>query len=673
MKGIVTVACRAVLGMLLAASTAFTALAQTPAKAADPIPVESFFRHAEISGAKLSPSGRWLSILTSLGGPRVRLMTLDLQSPGPATQTVLFTDADIGSFHWVNDDRLVFGLVDLQGGSGDQRFGPGLYSVRPDGSELRQLIQPLGRPFISTRSGMREPLHSNHRLLWVPIGNGSEVIVGEYRFDGAGDTKSVVALRLDVVSGRTSSLTLGAPLNARGWLFDPKGEPRVVETLDGGMTHIHWRAPGRSDWVELARFDSLAMGFEPYFVDAAGEFYVTVSEGPGGTEVLKRFDFKAGRPLADALSYTPGFDFAGSVVFDVDSGRTLGLRIETDAETTKWFDPRLKALQQAVDAKLPGRINRIGCRRCAQPDAVVLVFSWSDQDPGRYWVYRPDGERWTLAGAVRKDIDPQQMATLDFHRIRARDGMEMPVWVTTPHGPPPAKPRPAVVLVHGGPFVRGGQWKWKAESQFLASRGYVVIEPEFRGSTGFGAAHFRAGWKQWGLAMQDDVADAVAWAVRSGTVDPKRVCIAGASYGGYATLMGLARHPDLYRCGVAWVAVTDPRLMFELGSLSDISEYAKKFGLTRMLGDPVADAAALKATAPVELAARIKAPLLLAYGQVDRRVPIEHGLRMRDALRAAGNEPEWVTYADEGHGWLRVESRIDFAKRMERFLAKHLQ
>jgi dipeptidyl aminopeptidase/acylaminoacyl peptidase len=277
-----------------------------------------------------------------------------------------------------------------------------------------------------------------------------------------------------------------------------------------------------------------------------------------------------------------------------------------------------------------------------------------------------------MVGQAHKDIDPRQMATLDLHRIKARDGLDLPVWITTPKVPS-TSPRPAVVLVHGGPWIRGSHWQWEPTAQFLASRGYLVIEPEFRGSSGFGDKHFKAGWKQWGLSMQDDVADGLLWAVSKGWVDPKRVCIAGASYGGYATLMGLVRHPELYRCGVAWAAVTDPRLLYELDWISDLPEEYKNFGLPAMLGDPVKDAAALKAVAPVEQAARIKAPLLLAFGLLDRRVPIEHGRHMRDALHEAGRDVEWVTYATEGHGWLILENRVDFAKRLEAFLARNLK
>jgi dipeptidyl aminopeptidase/acylaminoacyl peptidase len=256
-------------------------------------------------------------------------------------------------------------------------------------------------------------------------------------------------------------------------------------------------------------------------------------------------------------------------------------------------------------------------------------------------------------------------------RTKARDGLDLPIWVTTPRKDAPGLrdgKRAAVVLVHGGPWVRGGHWGWDGDAQFLASRGYVVIEPEFRGSTGYGAVHFRAGWKKWESTMQDDVADALRAVAAKGLVDPKRVCIAGASYGGYATLMGMIRYPDLYRCGVAWVAVTDPRLLFENTWENDSSDEARNYSMPAMLGDPQRDAAMLKAAAPLERAAEIRGPLLLAFGRDDRRVPIRHGTLMRDALRAQGREPEWIVYDDEGHGWFKVANRVDFWTRVERFL-----
>ncbi len=660
--------CVLAVGLLLPALSGHLVQAQ-PA----PPPAEAFYRNPDILGAALSPSGRWLAMNTNLAGGRTELVVFDLQDWGKLTRAVGFTDADIGRFQWVNDDWLVFSGIDLEAGGGDQRFAPGLFSVRRDGSELQTLVRPR-RDFVTggRRIG-REPLEWNHQLLHVPGPGPDEVIVGEFKYTGTGQPDGVIPKRLNVATGRAQTLTLDAP-PATGWMFDAKGEPRLVTAQKEGRVKVFWRQGER--WELLADHDAFEAPFSPRFIDAAGQLYVTYAEGRAGTSVLSRFDFDARRPQRDPLVRTPGFDFRGGVIAESSGGKALGVRVVTDAETTVWFDERLKALQQEADRRIPGRVNRLTCRRCGAADMTVLIESWSDRDPGQYTVVRPgaDGKpEWRAIGPMRKAIDPLRMGTQDFERIKARDGADLPVWLTFPPGPRGGAPRPAVVLVHGGPWVPHHAWRWSADAQFLASRGYLVIEPDFRGTVGYGHAHFRASFKQWGLTMQDDVADALLWAVKQGHADPKRACIAGASYGGYATLMGLVRHPELYRCGAAWVAVTDPRLMFEWNSMSDQSDEVRGYTYPKLIGDPVADAAQLRDTAPVEQAARIKAPVLLAMGREDRRVPLVHGLRMRDALKSAGNPPEWVVYDDEGHGWLKVANRIDFAMRLEKFLAQHLK
>ena len=263
------------------------------------------------------------------------------------------------------------------------------------------------------------------------------------------------------------------------------------------------------------------------------------------------------------------------------------------------------------------------------------------------------------------------MAEQDLLRIKSRDGLEFPVYVTKPHG---KGPWPAVVLVHGGPYVRGTTWGWHPDSQFLASRGYLVVEPEYRGSTGYGDRLFRAGLKQWGLKMQDDITDATRWAVAQGLADPKRLVIAGASYGGYATMMGLVKEPDLYRAGINWVGVTDIDLMYSIDWSDFDGSVWQRYGMPRLVGDRGADKAQLEATSPLKRAAEITKPVLMAYGTKDFRVPLPHGTKMRDALKAAGKvEVEWVEYEEEGHGWLLEKNNVDFWGRVERFLAKHVR
>jgi dipeptidyl aminopeptidase/acylaminoacyl peptidase len=332
----------------------------------------------------------------------------------------------------------------------------------------------------------------------------------------------------------------------------------------------------------------------------------------------------------------------------------------------------MKAVQQAVDKLLPVTVNLLSVPARAETP-WMLVRSYADAIPPAYWLYNTDTKQLSKLGESRPAINPKQMGRQQVIRYKARDGLEIPALLTLPPGGTKTG-LPMVVLVHGGPWVRGSSWHWNPQTQFLASRGYAVLEPEFRGSTGFGAKHFMAGWKQWGLTMQNDVADGTRYVIDKGIVDPKRICIAGASYGGYATLMGLVNDPDLYKCGINWVGVTDINLMYN-GSWShssDMSDEWKQYGMPDMIGDQVKDAAQLKATSPIEQAARITQPLLLAYGGVDERVPIYHGKLFRDAVTKTNKNVEWIEYPEEGHGWRLPKNNYDFWTRVEKFLDQNI-
>jgi dipeptidyl aminopeptidase/acylaminoacyl peptidase len=670
---------------LLGSAALCLAAALAPARAAEPaeLPAEKFFQRPAVLEAKLSPSGTRIAITTSRGVDRVALVVMELQPGRGLRRVALFKEVDVVSFDWAGEERLVFNVRDLQAGSGEDRYAaPGLYVVNADGSELRQLVKRRGTPKVrgASEGSRREALEWNHVLLHVPLPqegvSPDEVVIGEWIING-NEVRAVRPLWLNVKTGRTRRLELGedAPLDAGRWLFDSQGRPRLAIVSQDGRLAYHWRGPSDQGWRHLGEAPLLNPPFTPQSVDDNGELYVLRRHGPEGLTVLSRFDFAAGQPEAQPLVSAPGFDFVGRLVLDRPGGRALGVRANTDAETTLWYDPAMKDLQAEADARLPGRVNRIDCRRCGAPDMVALLRSYADVDPGQLWLYSAAERRWEPVSRILDGIDPRQMAAVALERIRARDGRDLPVWLTLPSGVAAGKPAPAVVLVHGGPWVREGFWQWQAMEQFLASRGYLVISPEFRGSQGYGYAHYRAGWKQWGRAMQDDVADALLWARAKGLADPERACIAGASYGGYSTLMGLARHGELYRCGAAWMAVTDMQLLVK-GSWwidDDTSDQFRTHMLPELIGDVEKDAEMLRAVSPVLQAERIKAPLLLAFGEADRRVPLAHGKRLREALEAAGRPPEWVSYADEGHSWRRVATRVDFAQRLESFLARHLK
>jgi dipeptidyl aminopeptidase/acylaminoacyl peptidase len=360
-------------------------------------------------------------------------------------------------------------------------------------------------------------------------------------------------------------------------------------------------------------------------------------------------------------------DLADGLVYDHKKQRVVGVAYDADKPGVAWFDEDWARVAASLDKLRPNHINVLQ----RSEGSRALVYSYSDTDPGSYSLLDLDRRRLEPLVEVRAAIKPDTMPTRQPVRYAARDGLEIPGWLTLPKGVAP-KNLPLVVLVHGGPWVHGSGWGWQAEAAFLASRGYAVLEPEFRGSTGWGRKHLQASFKQWGRAMQDDLDDGADWLARQGTVDPKRACIMGASYGGYAVMMGLARDPGRWRCGINIVGVTDINLMYDV-AWSDFSDSSFiKYSAKEMMGDQIADAVQLKATSPLEQAGRITAPVLMAYGADDVRVPLVHGEKMRDALRTRNVPVEWVVYSQEGHGFLLEANRFDLYRRVEAFLARHL-
>jgi len=636
------------------------AVAVLKAPAAD-VPVAAFFEHPAFSDAGLAPDGRYVAMRYAPNGGHVRLAVMDVKTHKIDVIAAL-SDADIASFSWVNDKRLVFSVGDRSIGQGEQRLGPGLYAVNRDGSELRQLVS-------------RKPLsnESNKNLLPPETAffavNGTrdsdEVYVQQASFRND-DLEAVNLLRLNTRTGRAVSIT--RPPRVMAWMLDQDGEPRIAPSQEGKESVVHYLDPASGKWRALTRFDSWsgASSMQPVAFGPDGTLYVS-SENGQDKRALYTFDLKGGKLSDEPLLVLPEHDFSGSLVATDD--KLLGVATETDMPVSHWFDAQMKAVQADIDARLPDTFNALRPARRSK-EGVILVYSTSDVMPGAMYLYDLHSKELVLFGKTAPRIDPARMAFKHPLRYQARDGLSIPAYLTLPAGLPP-KNLPLVVLVHGGPSVRGGHWGFNREAQFLASRGYAVLEPDFRGSLGYGRKHEMAGWRQWGLAMQNDVADGARWAIAKGFADPKRICIAGASYGGYATLMGLVNDADLFRCGVSWVGVTDISLLYSV-TWGDMSEEARKYQLPLWIGDRVSDAAQLAATSPIVQAARIKRPLILAYGGADNRVPIVHGTRFYSAVKAHNPDVEWIEYVNEGHGWRSTQANIDFWTKVEAFLNKHI-
>ena len=651
-------------------------LAATLAHAAEPpVPIAAFFDNPSMRDAKISPDGKHVAMLVNHDKGRDQLGVLTLADRS-VRLVAGFAAADVGRFEWVDSERLLYESRDKNTAPGEEYVAPGLFAVNIDGSKRRQLVALAGPKFIN--NGMedeRDMLPWNTFMLdQAGAQDSSSVYARIVDFGKDHNILRVELVRVDTVSGRWEQVPGPSPGQGEtmAWWLDAKGRPALAATVRDNMETLHYLDPKTGGWRKLLTRDvylGSAGAFTPQGFGPDGTLYVT-SRQQRDKSALFAYDLAsgklAGRPLVDLDE----FDFSGELV--PGAGKLLGVRYTADTEGTAWFDPAMQQAQAGVDKLLPGRVNVLSVGvRSATP--FVLVESWSDRQPPVFLLFDRDSGKLANLGRSRPAIDPARMATQDLVIVKARDGRSIPTWLTVPGGSEGRK-LPMVVLVHGGPWVRGGEWRWDSESQFLASRGYLVLEPEYRGSTGYGEAHFRAGWKQWGLAMQDDIADATRWAIAQGKADPKRICIAGSSYGGYATLMGLVRDPDLYKCGIDWVGVTDIDLLYsgDWTRDSDMSAAYKRYGMPALVGDPVKDAAQFTATSPLKQAARITQPLLLACGGADVRVPLYHGRKLYDAVKQTNKQVEWVVYDEEAHGWKLAKTRLDFWGRVERFLQRQI-
>jgi dipeptidyl aminopeptidase/acylaminoacyl peptidase len=296
-----------------------------------------------------------------------------------------------------------------------------------------------------------------------------------------------------------------------------------------------------------------------------------------------------------------------------------------------------------------------------------LVLINNDDGSPRYFAYDRKSKQGTFLFSARPELDELQLAERKPVSYQSRDGLTIHGYLTLP-AKVPAKGLPVVIYPHGGPWARDS-WGWEGTAQWLANRGYAVLQPNFRGSTGYGKKFLNAADREWGGKMQDDVTDGTKWLVDQGIGDPQRICIMGGSYGGYATLMGLAKEPSLYACGVDIVGVANL-----ITWINTIPPYWVPFRhvLHQRVGHPEKDADFLKSRSPVFLVDKIKAPLLIGQGANDPRVPRDESIQIRDAMKKAGKTVEYIEFPDEGHGFARPENRLKFFAMAEGFLARYL-
>ena len=470
---------------------------------------------------------------------------------------------------------------------------------------------------------------------------------------------------MDLKTGKMT-LEVANPGWVRRWVLDRQRNGRVGVAQQGQTITVLLRDLKSGKWTEINRTQVDAPGWSPVAFDGDDRTLFVSSDVGRGTRAIYRYDTET-RTLGEMVHGDGTYD-AGGVLWDEARKKVVAITINADRPRFHWLDAEAEELQKRIDVSLRGTVNR---QLHAAPDGSRrLIQSTSDRDPGVYYLFDQATKKIEELAVLKPGIDPEQMAPMKPITFRARDGLMIQGYLTLPLGRD-AKNLPLVLHPHGGPFGIRDSWGFHPEVQFYANRGYAVLQVNYRGSGGYGDKFERAGWKKWGLEMQDDLTDAVKWTIAEGMADPERVVIAGASYGGYATMAGLVYTPELYCAGINYVGVVD---IEELIPRGDSVSKERAYWYETRIGDlsKAEDRKRIRETSPVHFTDRIRAPVLMAYGKNDPRVRRSQGVDIEAALKKAGKTYEMIIEKEEGHGFRKEELSIAFFTKVDAFLKKYV-
>jgi dipeptidyl aminopeptidase/acylaminoacyl peptidase len=663
---------------LMAACVATAAVLAT---AIERLPVEDFSRDAVMSRARLSPDGRRVAFVKDFQG-RSSLHIFDLEAKKVSRldlgEAAMRNDAtkDVGGFLWVSDKRLVITTV-VRGSF------YGVIAVDWDGNRPTPIsghenpklrLEVAGNvATMSMESVLRETIHAFYDK--AP----NILMLDRHEIGGGGGANRPDIVRMNTSTGVPTTV-LKNPGEVAHYGVDFDGVPRFGILSHGELSGAIYRGSEKEPWKTVLPLERREGQMRPLGFDASTNRLLVTKPTPE-----KRWAIYAVDPATSELTgplmsdpeydivpqrHTPSIDgvpLAGPV-FSRSKRALVGIRYYNEAPRTKWLDKEFARYQLVVDKALPDTVNILVDQ--SADGKKLLWLGFSDQDPGIYCVLDVEKKDFKPVNAIMPWIKPAQMAPMLSVKYAARDGLVIHGYLTVPVGHQP-KDLPLIVMPHGGPWVRD-DWGYDRLVQLLANRGYAVLQMNYRGSTGYGDELYREARREIGGKIQDDIEDATRWAIAAGVADPQRIAIMGASYGGYSTLFGLGRSPELYRCGIAVMAVTDWPAIYEDSDVAE-SKAATKYW-REQIGDPAKDKdlARLQAASPVNFADKIVAPVLIIQGKQDERVPQDQAKRMVAALEKAGRKPESLFMANMGHNYGNQTQRTEIYKRIVAFLETNL-
>ncbi len=627
---------------------------------AEIIPVEDFFNNPDFMGLQLSPDGKHLALLSSVYQRRniVLFKLNDLSKPITLTH---YGKYNVGGFFWANNNALVF-MMDQSGGR------EALSLLKVDIAGKRKITELVSATFSNTgNSDVRMATIENT----LPDDPDNIIVSYNGRRSKYPDVyKLPIDSRWSEKRKKNPKMKLIAknPGNVQGWLVDNAGNVRGATTLNGLTSTFLYKDIGEDEFRVVKESNIFDESITPFRFDNDNKTLYALSNIGRDKQALYTLDTKTFE-LGEMIFGDDEVDVGGMII-SRKHNKLLGVTYFNDYPQKKYFDKKEEQLQKSLSDAFPGK--QVNFTSQTKDEMLNIVHVGNDMDPGNYYLFDRNTNKMKWLLPVRKAINPKLMSPMKPIQFTSRDGLEITGYLTIPKDSS-GKKLPLIINPHGGPFGLRDYWGYNPEHQFFANRGYATVQVNFRGSGGYGRKFEQAGYgAKWGAEMQHDLTDAVAYLVKEGIADPDRVCIYGASYGGYATMAGLTFTPELYKCGINFVGVTDVGLLFKtMPKRWEVYEEASKV----QIGDPE-DKELMRRMSPLSHVDKIKAPLMIVHGAKDPRVVKKHATDLRDALKARGielSDDEWIMKKDEGHGFAKEENKIELYTKMEKFLAKHLK
>ncbi len=646
----------------------FAAHAQTaapaPAKAGDaPYNIGDFIHDDRFVNVRISPKGTYIAATVPLNNDDKTVMVI--LKPGQKEPyghvTLKEPNTHVAQFWWVSDDRLLFTIGERAGGLEQPVSFGEIWGTNADGTKQGIVAGARIGGTARSSSGKARAEAASLQMVDTLIDSDDEVLVAVTPF-ASGEIPFTTLERMNVFSG-TRKPVARAPVRGASFSTDLNGQARFASGLNRDYKSVlYYRKDDKSDWKVINDESITGKAISPLSFSADNATAYLQAQEDKGPDSLRAFDVatETMKQVARDEVVEPA-----SLVNGIGKRYPIGVAFVGGRRPRfEYFDANSAdaKLHRVLQSKFEGDVA-IPISSTVDGHYVLLEVT-SDRNPGELYIFDTQAKKIDPFMNRADWLDRGRLGKIQPAYFKSRDGVDIDVMLTTPVGSN-GKNMPLIVYPHGGPFGVQDSWGYDRDVQMMAAHGYAVLQVNFRGSGGYGKQFRELGQKQWGLTMQDDLTDATQWAIREGIADRNRICIYGASYGAYASLMGVAKEPDLYRCAVGYVGVYDLNMLWGRGDISQ-SSFGKDF-LADNLGKQDLDA-----SSPNKLASRIKVPVFLAAGGADVRAPQSHSEAMARALKAAGKSVETMYFSTEGHGFVKDENQIAYYTKLFQFFERNI-